>query len=259
MQNNPHDLSRYAVLVQELAIRAFEIVEDGSPHRPRTGETRYSLTKMLATAYPMISDDRFDPDPPPTDKACTFVDGRGHSRPVYRYLAAYLYHRKTGEPPTPVDTEIRGDVSLELWQGWHDLASGRGDLEAIDRLVTACDGPLHEQTPDDPPDHWTYRELVGLHALHSITEMPWRIDGFDVPARWRQRVLEITNYHQHHTQPDYTTYQPWALAAFLSNPDTVMFAEQQLHDVQTHLQIEGGPGAVLPALLLADAFVSISS
>lgn len=259
MQSNGHDLSRYAGLVQELARHAFEIVEDGSPHRPRTGETRYSLIEMLPTAYALISGESQKTEPPPTDQPCTFVDGRGHSRPVYRYLAAYLHHRKTGEPPPPVTLAAGDDVALRLWSHWHRLASGRGDLEAIDRIVESHAGSLHGQSSADPPDHWTYRELTGLHALNAMVE--FSESHADVPARprWRQRVLEVTDYHQHHTQPDYTTYQPWALAAFLSNPDTIMFAEQQLHDVQTHLRIEGGAGALLPALLLADASVSILS
>ena len=258
MDSGLHDLSRYTNIVERLAFDAFEIVEDASPHQPRAGETRYSLTQMLATAYTLVSGDSYKPDPPPTDQDCTFVDGRGHARPVYRFLAAYLYHRKTGSPPPPILIDPAGDTSLQLWGHWHRFASGRGDPEAVSRVLASHTGSLHPQTHEEPPDHWTYRELVGVHALHALVE--WTHTHADMPAPpgWKQRLQEITNYHQHHTQPDYTTYQPWGLAAFLSNPDTVMFAEQQLHDVQTHLQIEGGPGALLPALLLADAYASLT-
>ena len=241
-------------------MRAFEIVEDGSPHQPRAGEVRFSLTQMLATAYTLISGDSFDPEVPPTDLDHTFVDGRGHSRPIYRHFAAYLYHRQTAGPPPPVrpGEHEDDDVSLRLWRLWHGVASGRGDFPAIDQLLAESDGPLHLQTADDAPDHWTYRELVGLHALHALVELTDQRDDLPTQPVWRKRVIEITNYHQYHTQPDYTTYQPWGLAAFLSNPDTVMFAEQQLHDTQSHLQIEGGVGALLPALLLADAYHSLT-
>lgn len=240
-------------------MRAFEIVEDGSPHQPRAGETRYSLTEQLATAYAIVSGDSYDPEVPPTDRDHTFVDGRGHSRPIYRHLTAYLYHRQTQEPPPVVRAdENEDDVSLQLWRLWHGVASGQNDFEAIDRLLASCDGPLHLQSADDAPDHWTYRELVGLHALHALVELTDERDDLPTQPGWRKRLIEITNYHQYHTQPDYTTYQPWGLAAFLSNPDTVMFAEQQLHDTQSHLQIEGGSGALLPALLLADAYRSLA-
>ncbi|MEM6853593.1 MAG: hypothetical protein AAF593_04205 [Planctomycetota bacterium] len=251
--------SRYAGLVKSLAIHAFEIVEDGSAHQPRPGETRFSLTQMLATAYTLISEDSYDPEVPPTDRDHTFVDGRGHSRPIYRHFAAYLYHRQTGAPPPAVRPDDHADdVSLRLWRLWHGVALGRGGFDAIDRLLGESSGPLHTQTTDDAPDHWTYRELVGLHALHALVELTDQRDDLPSQPGWRQRVIEITDYHQYRTQPDYTTYQPWGLAAFLSNPNTVMFAEQQLHDTQSHLQIEGGVGALLPALLLADAYRSLA-
>jgi len=90
-----------------------------------------------------------------------------------------------------------------------------------------------------------------LHALDVLAEA---IDH----DPWRQRVRAAAEFHQHHTQPDYTTYQPWALAVFARDPATAMFAEQQLHDVETHLNLHGGGGAVIPALLLTDAAVMLS-
>ena len=97
---------------------------------------------------------------------------------------------------------------------------------------------------------WTYRELTGLHGLHLLS-----LDTQDTQLAERTRSIAL--HHQHHTQPDYTTYQPWALAAFCGQPDTVLFAEQQLHDVETHLHVEGPSRAVVVALLLADATLTL--
>ncbi|XAL98538.1 hypothetical protein OT109_13230 [Phycisphaeraceae bacterium D3-23] len=111
-------------------------------------------------------------------------------------------------------------------------------------------GALHTQTADDTPDAWVYRELTGLHALHLASQVARG-------AGWAARCALVAEYHLEHTQPDYTTYQPWALPAFAEGDATAVFAEQQLHDVQTHLAIEGQGGALLPGLLLADASASL--
>lgn len=256
MQNHPPDLSRYAAIVQDLAARAIALAVDASPHRPKRGDHRYSLINLLPTASCLLGSGQNPADAPPVLSPNTFTDGRGQSRPIYRPYAAYLHGRATGEP-IRLPAYCGGDVSLTLWHLLGELMSGRDVIQLIDDVVTAHRDSLHAQSLDEPPDHWTYRELVGLHGLHAVIEICDADENRQVPSAWRQRLIEITDYHQHHTQPDYTTYQPWGLAAFLSNPDTVMFAEQQLHDVQTHLQIEGGAGALIPALLLADAYASI--
>ncbi|MEL7087626.1 MAG: hypothetical protein AAGL98_04170, partial [Planctomycetota bacterium] len=259
METSEYDLSRYAAMVQDLARRAVALAVDASPHQPPPGEVRYSLTESLPAARCLMGAADAAP-PPPTERDVTFVDGRGHDRPVYRTLAAYLHQRATGECPGLLRPDDAGDdVAQQLWAAWHALAAGGNDLDPVRRVVEAHDGCLSPQSLDEGPDHWTYRELVGLHVLQALVELCAARDDLEDQPTWRQRIVEITHYHQDHTQPDYTTYQPWGLAAFLSNPETTWFAEQQLHDVATHLRVEGGPGALLPALLLADAFASISS
>ncbi|MEM9882254.1 MAG: hypothetical protein AAF800_04985 [Planctomycetota bacterium] len=249
------DVSRILPLIRSLAGRAIGRAVDASPHRPRQGETRYSLTELLPAAEVLLG--QREParlEPPPTGEDARFVDGIGHERPVYRYLAAYLHHRVTGELP-PLHASPGDDVALRLWACWHRRASGVPCDGELDELLGLGDGCLHPQSLDETPDHWTYRELAGLHALGALIASA----GADAPGRWRERAEQIAVYHQHHTQPDYTTYQPWALAVFFSYDETRPFAEQQLHDTQTHLQIEGGPGALLPALLLADAAASLAA
>jgi hypothetical protein len=244
------DLSRYRRLVQSLAERALDRACDVSAHRPRPGEAVYRLVQMLPTGRALLGKGAAKLDPPPTHADAAFVDGHGHTRPAYRHLAARLHHRATGDT-LPVRPDLKPDLAAALWQQAHHAAAGSTDADAIDALLAEGDGPLQPLSPDTPPDQWTYLELVGLHALHAITQAD------DRPA-WRDRLVQVTGFHQQHTQPDYTTYQPWALAAFLSNPETTWFAEQQLHDVESHLAIEGGGGAVLPALLLSDAYASLS-
>jgi len=261
MENVEHDLSRYAVMVQALARHAIGLAVDASPHQPKAGEVRVSLTHLLPAARQLVGDPGPALDAPPAEPSVTYTDGRGQTRPIYRPFAAYLHARAAGDFPAyenAPDTPDTPDVSRQLWAAWHRIARGEDVVAEVNRVVHAHPDCLHPQSLDETPDHWTYRELVGLHALHALIQLTDTRDDLPAQPGWRQRLFDITNYHQHHTQPDYTTYQPWGLAAFLSNPGTIMFAEQQLHDTQSHLQIEGAAGALLPALLLADAYASLA-
>ena len=126
------------------------------------------------------------------------------------------------------------------------------EAEALPLASDASDpAPLVPLGLNDLIDSWTYRELLGMHGLHLCSLL-------ENDSAMADRVRSATMYHLGHTQPDYTTYQPWGLAAFASDAHTAVFAEQQLHDVATHLSIEGAGGAVMPALLLADASAAMS-
>ncbi|MFI4859970.1 MAG: hypothetical protein ACIAXF_04730 [Phycisphaerales bacterium JB063] len=228
-----------------------------------------------------------DPAHPPE-----LTDGQGHHRPVYGPLCVHLMLsalavqrsqvvERLGDAwasrVSPIMTPIRAsrveDAELDdaelmalpintlLWRAlceleWALLTNQAFDgalamrvIERVQNLVGA-DGALHPQTADDTPDAWVYRELTGLHALHLASQV-------GRGAGWAARCAQVSAYHLDHTQPDYTTYQPWALSAFAEGESTAVFAEQQLHDVQTHLAIEGPGGALLPGLLLADAAASL--
>lgn len=153
-----------------------------------------------------------------------------------------------------------GDVSeqqfaITLWQAvcmmhWAWLTGQElGPVENVVDYVAsyaAESQSLHTRGANQSPDDWTYRELVGLHAL-SVMAFHHRRQS------WIERMRQVALFHVGHTQPDYTTYQPWACFAMAVWPDTMSLADQQLHDVQTHLAIEGAGGALLPGLLLADA------
>jgi len=222
-----------------------------------------------------------------------FTDGFGHSRPIYHLLLLHLHMALVQQPDTVSlassqfisrlgdslapfhDYLVRGtstvEPTLQLWTALcvkQHAALGKTEnasdphlsyLEvAADTTVEAIlaapgsDGSLRQQGYDEPFDEWTYRELVGLHALD-------RLAAFTGGRDWRQRVDEAAAYHQFHTQPDYTTYQPWAFAAFAARRETSMFAEQQLHDVTVHLQTGGPAAALVPTLLLADATARLSN
>lgn len=242
----PEHLSRYREMVGRLARQAIGSAVDASPHKPRAGQAVYRLIDMLPAAERLLGDASEPIEAPPTGADVRFLDGFGHTRPVYRCLAFHLHQQAYGATTAPPATPS-GDVSLRLWQQVIGPTPESPDL--IDAIAHAHDTSLHAQGLDDGIDFWTYRELVGLHALDLLAERHGRDD-------WRRRVHEIALHHTQHTQPDYTTYQPWSLAAFARHEDTASFAEQQLHDVATHLAIEGGGGAVLTALLLADASAS---
>ena len=285
-------------MVRRLADKAVAQAADGPLTRPRAGEVRVRMSAALPVARRLLGQDAdagpgaealreavaaFDAaeEADPNGYAAgrtrfRFVDGRGHHRGVYQALFLALQLRAMGESErerfghealalgvTAFDVPPASespDVAAVLW-GAYAAAWGGGtpDVAAVrwaslDATLGPrdADGPLRERPDDEPPDDWTYRELTGLHALDGLSRM---FPG----AGWGRRVAAAARWHQAHTQPDYTTYQPWALAAFLSQPETVPFAEQQLHDVETHLAIGGGAGAVVAALLLADAWAAVGA
>ena len=84
----------------------------------------------VPAAWRLLGEDKGEPRLPPTgDAAVRFVDGSGHSRPVYRYLAAHLHRAATeraeraeGEPGEPGEgmelPRATGAVEIEeaLWR-----------------------------------------------------------------------------------------------------------------------------------------------
>lgn len=207
----------------------------------------------------------------------------GQSRPVYRPLAVYLVLRALGvwggafKPArgsevaevaralvasldSDPDEEAAGPgdaVALVLWNALCRLTAGRmvGDeaeaeaaAQRVERVLAASpgEGALHARSADDQLDHWTYAELSGLHALANLALQGRR-------ERWWAAVKRVARFHLDHTQPDYTTYEPWGVHAFLRWPAMSVFADQQVHDTQTNMHLSGASAALLPALLLADA------
>jgi hypothetical protein len=210
------------------------------------------------------------------------ADGAGHTRDIYHPLAVHLclaaFHRhyesvapalwaaaeqallEMVAPLRLVEhfTDARPPaalVPLILWQALGlaeqaALLSRDIDLEMVDSAVQAIvdddgegNGALHGLSETDSLDTWTYRELVGLHALAALALK--RRNG-----AWAKRVEQVALFHLENTQPDNATNQPWGVFAFLWPVKTRSFAEQQLHDATAHA---GGTVDPLAAMLLADA------
>lgn len=129
------------------------------------------------------------------------------------------------------------------------LASRDADIEWADGVVhhivnrPGQGSSLHPQEPGESIELWTYRELSGLHALANMA-LRRRSES------WSKRVEQIALYHLEHTQPDFTTSQPWGVFGFFWSPRTRSFADQQIHDAATE---GGGTLNPLAAMLLADA------
>lgn len=145
----------------------------------------------------------------------------------------------------------RRDVDVELVDAAvHRLIARPGDGGSLHRFR---DGPDGESL-----DAWTYRELIGVHALANLALHRRN-------KTWAARVREITRFHLENTQPDNTTSQPWGVFAFLWSEQTRSFAQQQLHDVSAANAMtqmddaDPAPVNVLSALLLADAFDALSA
>ncbi len=202
------------------------------------------------------------------------VDTFGFSRPVYYPLLVHLQLLTAADKAVPqalraaaardVPTLAAQDPSMRLW--WavclYEAATALAD-DSLRQTATAlaepiaanpgAEGALHPREGlDDLLDAWTFRELAGLHALgwlaiHTGNE------------RWWERVRQVASAHQAITQPDYTTYQPWGVHAFLMWGETIPFGEQQLHDAVTNLHVERGGAGLVPGLLLADAAAALEA
>lgn len=98
------------------------------------------------------------------------------------------------------------------------------------------------------PEPWWYHELVLLHAITSYAGMTGD------PAA-TEAVRKAATFHHAETQPDHATSQPWAVHAFLSDPEFVPTADLLL--LAATMQQPSALGAV-PRILLADAAVWLS-
>lgn len=285
MSSETGHLSRPVQLTIPLAEQALHLAGDASPHQPRRGEWACSMTAALPASDLLIRNIQGRRSGDPTDElrsgfdrlaqAATaaregmrvrFTDGLGHSRPHYHHLMLHLQllawrqinplaplpvsHPETLLPPLP---PADADAGLRLMALFSSLLLGasqattQSQVQAVLAEQPEAERALQPHTIHDALDHWTYHELVALHVLDQLA------DHLPEAEKLRPRLAAAARFHQAHTQPDYTTYQPWALAAFFGIPDTHLFAEQQLHDTQTHLSLAGRPGALLPAVLLTQA------
>lgn len=271
-------IAGYASVAKTIAQQALSLATDTAPHRAREGERRWSMAGAMPAAR-LLVDQASDEDRASlavaaqhlaqtlSEESGKVTDGFGHARPSYDLFAIHLLgtaarfakqqdtletvkHAATTILTKKSTDDAPSDPRLAVWRRLIARQHGLNEAEELS-LPSTDSAPLVPLGLNDLIDSWTYYELVGLHGLH-LSNL---IEPDDAMAG---RVRSAADYHLGHTQPDYTTYQPWALAAFASDPHTAVFAEQQLHDVATHLSIEGPGGAVMPALLLADSAAAMS-
>ena len=276
-QGHPTGQANYAAVTRKLAAKALAIATDTAPHRAKEGERRWPIANAIPAAR-LLVDQASDNDRSRlaasaqsllgtlADPTGSITDGFGHARPSYALFATHLLASAAkhindqatleltrqavttllNRTPGPDDNDPR----LAVWRRLIAYQHGLAQAEELPR-PSDTPAPLVPLGLNDLIDSWTYYELVGLHGLHLCGLI-------EQDAALLTRARLAAEYHLGHTQPDYTTYQPWALAAFASDSGTAIFAEQQLHDVATHLSIEGPGGAVMPALLLADNAAAMS-
>lgn len=276
-QGRANSQANYTTVTQQLAVKALSIAADTAPHRAKSGERRWPIAAALSAARVIIDQanalDRDSLAPSARSLADTVADptgkvtdGFGHTRPSYALFATHLLATAARlvdcddtlaatrqAATTLLNAESASDEHDPRLAAWCRLIARQHGLDEAEELPPSCASPcpLLPLGLNDLIDSWTYYELVGLHGLYLC-----RLIEEDMALA--QRVRYAAEYHLGHTQPDYTTYQPWGLAAFADDPMTAVFAEQQLHDVATHLSIEGRGSAVMPALLLADNAAAMS-
>lgn len=248
-------IAKYLPIIQSLAEQALGMAVDGSPTRPAAGQRVVSMMRLVPVAQAAIGG---RPSQTPlagvadamSDPQTRWVDGFGHHRPVYRALCWHLLNRVGCHAGAAPRLESQAFHAV-WWQRLIDHDAGLPVALAVPSTSGVGPQPMHKQTLDDAPEDWTYRDMAAMHAVFGVASR-MAADGDPGAEAWFDRCRLAAEYHLDHTQPDYTTYQPWGLPAFLLSPQTAYFAEQQLHDVQSHLHLSGPGGALVPGLLLAD-------
>lgn len=211
------------------------------------------------------------------------TDPAGHRRPIYLPLAFHLllcaWQRHVQEPLPAGAREVancmkarltqcdeakddvgiaEAGIDLQLWECLclYQLSMMTADEPLWKKVVAQVRGllekpgeygALHVHDPADSLDAWTYRELVGLHALFHLAVLM-------EDEAIKRRCGEIAQYHLDNTQPDNTTNQPWGVAAFLSDANTASMGIQQMHDATAQGSSSQSQNVgLVAAMLLADA------
>lgn len=178
-----------------------------------------------------------------------FVDGSGHQRPIYAMLVARALS-SAGLPVSLVVQEPSSPVTA-IFIAWASTGMSVPLMphgQAISRLQQAAkiqqpEGTFLPRNQSDSLEPQWYDELAILHALSCYAS---EADDAEVGAA----VSRAVRYHAAETQPDHASSHPWALAAFLAEPDAIPLADMMLH--AAGVQQPSTMDAV-SLLLLADA------
>ncbi|MCC6680568.1 MAG: hypothetical protein IT445_06655 [Phycisphaeraceae bacterium] len=250
--------NRYRALIAALAREAMAIAQTVAPLPSANPSVEIGLPAAMlllnhdirhstaATAAKTLQFEIRNSFPP---EAFRYDDAVGFTRPVYHPLIVRL-HLLAGvelsqRALSPMRQQAKA-IDLELWRCAVLAAAGEDVIRRVEAAVTQADGALRPRQNDEQIDGWTYRELAALAALHHMAVQ-------QQPGRWLQLCAAAVEHHQQITQPDFTTHQPWAVAAFVQLSDPPLFADQQLHDARANLHLDRRSAAVT-ALILADAW-----
>ena len=169
----------------------------------------------------------------------------------------YCYRAKPGKGGRFAADDGAG-LAADVWDDLAQLAwnraAGRSDpsADAIRRALASQDDRgaflAFNGAAGDNPEPWWYHELVLLHAVTSYALLTGDADALDAARR-------AAAFHHAETQPDHATAQPWAVHAFLLDPDTTPTADLLL--LAAGVNSAGSLDAV-SRILLADAAVCLS-
>ena len=151
-----------------------------------------------------------------------------------------------------------------LWSCWILVLSGRSlhdrdGIPMVDSLWQRAfahqnpQGHLHMLDANTPLDTFTFEELRAIHAAYNIALVT-------ANPHMMEQVRRAVRWHIANTQPDHTTSEPWALAAFAALDETgpsPLFAEQQLHVAENMLTRAGKEHGAVTLALLADALLTM--
>ena len=105
-----------------------------------------------------------------------------------------------------------------------DDRPGHGEprCDVFHQLLAQPPGAFTRLAVGENPEPWWYNELLLLHVVSSF--------AFEVndPAVW-PLVRDRAAHHHANTQPDHATTEPWAVHAFVLDPDFFYTADQMLH------------------------------
>jgi hypothetical protein len=157
------------------------------------------------------------------------VDGLGHRRSVYRPLLESTLRRSAGrlrqtsDDPSPIEpTGTNAQRLAEVVLG--ELGSTASERPAMSRLIESQldDGTYLRVTSADNPEPVWYYESILLHAVGLHAAETRQVSAFESMRRGARRFAR-------EVQPDHASNQPWAMHAFLLEPDAIPLADMMLH------------------------------
>ena len=284
---SPDEIERTNPLRARYVRMLIHAATTGEPERPSPMDAGLVLCDALA-GRPICT-------PRLREKRENLVDAGGHRRPFYAGLicqavamaarlelgvgrvdvaqtllatlgASNLFTGTAGASETPghacatawdqVARVSFGHLANEIEDATTDVIARRNHGSSAFSLLSRPmqpSGAFFPATSENPEPRW-YHELVMLHAA-ATAAMVGEAAGDVMPKDAGKLVREAALFHHAETQPDHATSQPWAIHAFLSDPEFTPTADLML--LAAGVNQPGSLDAV-SRILLADAAVCLS-